>query len=205
MGGEIAGGGITFVKEPSIIEQKAYRDTWGHGLESYLQWFYETVTLLRESLTEAGSLYVHLDWHVGHYAKVVLDEVFGVENFRSEIIREKSNPKNYTKLSYGNVHDVIFFYSKTDKCIWNKPYAQRDDVRIEADFPSTDEEGRRFKTAPLHAPGIRMGETGRPWRKLIPPPGNHWRYVHATLYWFWVIRRGIMAAEVMSDERPVPA
>ena len=57
--------GEGFTKEPSIIEQKAYRDTWGGGLDSYLQWFYETMTLLRELLAETGSIYVHLDWHVG--------------------------------------------------------------------------------------------------------------------------------------------
>jgi len=66
----------TFTKEPSILEQKAYRDTWGRGLDSYLAWFYEAVVVLGELLAEDGSLYVHLDWHVGHYAKAVLDEVF---------------------------------------------------------------------------------------------------------------------------------
>ena len=74
-----------FNKEPSMIEQKAYRDTWGRGLDGYMQWFYETVILLRELLTENGSIYVHLDWHVGHYAKTLLDEVFGYENIESQI------------------------------------------------------------------------------------------------------------------------
>ena len=62
----------SFTKEPGIIEQKAYRDTWGRGLDSYLQWFFETAVLLRELLADDGSLYVHLDWHVAHYAKAVL-------------------------------------------------------------------------------------------------------------------------------------
>src|SRR4051794_13115350 len=77
--------GIAFTKQPSIIEQKAYRDTWGRGLDSYLQWFYETVILLHELLAETGSLYVHLDYHVSHYVKVVLDEVFGQDRFLNEI------------------------------------------------------------------------------------------------------------------------
>jgi|SRR5579859_586888 len=170
-----------FVKQPSIIEQKAYRDTWGKGLDSYMQWFYETVLLLRELLAEDGSLYVHLDWHVGHYAKSILDEVFGFDNFRNEIIREKSNPKNYTRNSFGNIHDVIFFYSKGANTIWNKPFAERNKNKIEVDFPYIDENGRRYKTAPLHAPGTRQGETGRPWKGLMPPSGNHWRYIHKTL------------------------
>jgi len=171
----------SFVKEPSVIEMKAYRDTWGRGLDSYLQWFYETVILLRELLAEDGSIYVHLDWHVGHYARTVLDEVFGIDNFRSEIIREKTNPKNYTRVGYGNIHDTIFFYSKTDAFKWIRPYAERDEAKVIGDFPMTDTEGRRYKTAPLHAPGIRHGESGKSWRGLNPPAGNHWRYVHATL------------------------
>jgi len=106
--------GATFLKEPSIIEQKAYRDTWGKGLDSYLKWFYETVVILRELLSEKGSLYVHLDWHSGHYAKVVLDDVFVGDYFKNEIIWWY-----YDKFpTGGNVldrqHDVIFQYTKTD-------------------------------------------------------------------------------------------
>src|SRR5215211_1698729 len=76
--------GQGFTKEPSVIEQKAYRDTWGGGLESYLHWFYETIVLLNEMLSDRGSLYVHLDWHVGHYAKVILDTIMSPGNFRNE-------------------------------------------------------------------------------------------------------------------------
>src|SRR5271157_6068431 len=76
----------SFVKEPSAIEMKAYRDNWGHGLDSYLQWFYETIILLRDLLVQNGSLYVHLDWHMVHYAKALLDEVYGKENFRNDIV-----------------------------------------------------------------------------------------------------------------------
>ncbi|MCS7005826.1 MAG: site-specific DNA-methyltransferase [Cytophagales bacterium] len=72
---------ISFTKQPSIIEQKAYRDTWGRGLDSYLQWFYETAILLRELLADDGSIYVHLDWRLVHYVKCVMDEVFGYEMF----------------------------------------------------------------------------------------------------------------------------
>jgi DNA methylase len=84
---------FSFTKEPSIIEHKAYRDTWGRGLESYLQWFYETAALLHELLHETGSIYVHLDENVGHYAKVILDGLFGRENFRNHIVvRSKPSP-----------------------------------------------------------------------------------------------------------------
>jgi len=96
---QVAVNGDEFTKEPSVIEQKAYRDTWGRGLDGYLQWFAETVYQLGELLTERGSLFVHLDWHVGHYAKAVLDETFGAPNFRNEIVWHYYNCLLYTSPS----------------------------------------------------------------------------------------------------------
>ena len=111
--------GEQFTKEPSIIEQKAYRDTWGKGLDSYLQWFYETATLLRELLAEDGSIYVHLDWHVGQYAKVVLDEVFGINKLRNEIIWAYTGPGSPGMKQFNRKHDNIFWYSKSEKWTFN--------------------------------------------------------------------------------------
>lgn len=114
-----------FIKEPNIIEQKAYRDTWGHGLDSYLQWFYETVILLRELLADDGSIYVHLDWHIGHYVKNLLDEVFGQENLRNEIIWCYTGPGSPGMQQFNRKHDTIFWYSKSAKWIFNDK-----DIRI---------------------------------------------------------------------------
>lgn len=111
-------GDTTFAREPSIIEQKAYRDTWGRGLDSYLQWFYETVTMLHELLAEDGSIYVHLDWHVSHYAKAILDEVFGSDNFLNEIIWQRTNAHNINPKYYLRIHDVLLFYSKSQAYTW---------------------------------------------------------------------------------------
>jgi adenine-specific DNA-methyltransferase len=173
---------VSFTKEPSIIEQRAYRDTWGGGLDSYLHWFSETLFFLRELLSESGIIYVHLDWHVGHYAKVVLDEVFGQENFVNEIIRVKCNPKNYTSKSFGNIHDVIYSYSKTEQYVWNKMLASVTPKDLEDGFPLIERgTARRYTTVPLHAPGIRHGVTGKPWKRLPPPKGRHWAFVHEQL------------------------
>ena len=78
-------GDLEWTKEASVIEEKAYRDTWGRGLDSYLQMIYERLVLMKELLAENGSIYVHLDWHVGHYVKLIMDEIFRKENFRKEI------------------------------------------------------------------------------------------------------------------------
>jgi len=124
---------FTFTKEPSIIEHKAYRDTWGRGLDSYLQWFYETVVLLHEFLHEAGSIYVHLDWHVVHYAKAVLDEVFGAENFRNEIIWQRTASHNDPK-RYGIIHDTILFYVKSNTFVWKGAKMEQSKEYIEQFF-----------------------------------------------------------------------
>ena len=175
----------TFTKEPSIIEHKAYRDTWGGAsthLDAYLKWFYETAVLLHELLHENGSIYVHLDWHVGHYAKCVLDEVFGKDHFLNEIVRVKCNPKNYTAKSFGNIHDIIYSYSKTDEHAWNKVLAPVTPNDLDSDFPLVEEKtGRRYATVPLHAPGIRYGVTGKQWKGISPPKGRHWAFVPETL------------------------
>ena len=112
---DITDGEVSFTKQPNIIEQKAYCDTWGRGLDSYLQWFYETALLLRELLAENGSIYVHLDWHVGHYAKAVLDGVFRYENFRNEIIWHYPGRERAGENKFQSKHDVIFFHAKSEK------------------------------------------------------------------------------------------
>jgi adenine-specific DNA-methyltransferase len=114
----------TFTKEPSIIEHKAYRDTWGRGLDSYLQWFHETAVLLHELLHERGNLYVHLDWHCGHYAKVILDEVFGQDHFVNEVIWWYYNKFQGNVNHFACNHDMILWYRKGEKPVF---FAQREE------------------------------------------------------------------------------
>jgi DNA modification methylase len=143
-----------FVRPPSIIEQKAYRDTWGRGLDSYMQWFYETAVLLRELLSETGSIYVHLDWHVGHYAKTLLDEVFGQQNFLNQIVWHRTSAHSDSS-TYGNAHDLIFFYSTTsNKFTWNKQYQPYDQKYIDSHYRYTDSHNRRYRTDNLTAMGL---------------------------------------------------
>lgn len=166
---------LSFTKQPSVIEQKAYRDTWGRGLDSYLQWFYETAVLLRELLAEDGSIYVHLDWHVGHYAKTVLDEVFGMDNFRNEIIWKRkggsANPKN----RLGVVTDTILWYSKTEKISFNQLFTKESDEAVEymnSRFNRVDEKGRTFMDSPIVSPHFRANLKYE-YKGYSPPP-NGW-------------------------------
>jgi len=105
--------GEQFDRKPTLIEQKAYRDTWGSGIDGYLTWFHDTLIHLRQLLKETGSIYVHLDWHVGHYAKLVLDEVFGSGNFRNEIVWHYYNKFQGNVRRFASDHDTIFWYSKS--------------------------------------------------------------------------------------------
>jgi adenine-specific DNA-methyltransferase len=170
----IPGSDESFTKEPSMIEQKAYRDTWGRGLDGYMQWFYETVVLLRELLTEDGSLYVHLDWHVGHYAKAVLDEVFGGDSFKNEIIWKRSLPHNDPK-KYGAIHDVIIFYVKSSVYTFNQHFTEQSEEYKSSHYTQKDPDGRIYRLQSLSASG--SGSARRFGDRLISPPkGTHWRF-----------------------------
>ncbi len=149
--------GATFVKQPSILEQKAYRDTWGKGLDSYFQWFYETVSVLYGLLTEDGSIYVHCDPNVGSGVRFILDEVFSPTGFRNEISWKRQSAHNDSS-KYGAVHDIIYFYSKSNKWIWNEVLAEPSPDYIEGFFDQVEAEtGRRYARGDLSAGGLSGG------------------------------------------------
>lgn len=141
----------------------------------------ERLILIHHLLADDGSLYLHLDERMIFHFRVILDEIFGEQNFRNCITRKKCNPKNYTRKSYGNVADYILFYTKGDSYVWNRAVEQWDDGKVLKEYQYVDTNGRRFKKVPIHAPGLRNGETGKEWRGKMPPPGKHWQYPPAKL------------------------
>lgn len=159
----------------SVEDESAYQDTLVGG--EYLEFLRRRLILLREVLAEGGSIYVHIDCKMGHYVKILMDQVFGPERFVNDITRVKCNPKNFARKGYGNIKDIIFFYSKTDHYVWNDPRERMTKADIRRLFAKVDQDGRRYTTTPLHAPGeTKNGPTGRPWKGLQPPRGRHWRY-----------------------------
>lgn len=127
-------------QKPNVIEQFAYKDTWKDGTMSYLEMMVPRFILMRELLSETGSIYVHIDWHVGHYVKVIMDEIFGKNNFRNEIIWKYTGslqPKN----DFARKHDVIFRYSKSSSVKYNPVYIPYSEGAI-ARFDHEDENGR---------------------------------------------------------------
>ena len=141
----------------------------------FIEFLKDRLLLLKELLSDEGSIYLHIDYKVGHYVKVMMDEVFGMNNFRNDITRIKCNPKNFKRTGYGNIKDLILFYSKSSKPIWNEPkepYTPEDLVRL---FPKV-KKGRRYTTVPIHAPGeTENGESSKAFKGLSPPKGRHWR------------------------------
>jgi adenine-specific DNA-methyltransferase len=146
---------FTFTKEPSIIEHKAYRDTWGRGVESYLQWFYESAILLHELLHETGSIYVHVEPDIGNLVRVVLDEVFGPQSRRTEICWKRTSSHGNVSKSFGEIWESIFFYTKSDDWVWNQQYVPFEESYIESHFTGQDPDGRRWTTSDLRNPGYR--------------------------------------------------
>jgi adenine-specific DNA-methyltransferase len=143
---------------------------------AYLEFLRERLVLLRELLSDSGSIYLHIDYKIGHYVKVLMDEVFGSENFRNDITRIKCNPKNFSRNGYGNIKDMILFYGKSDAATWLEARRPLSDEQVARLFKKSDADGRRYTTVPLHAPGETMrGETAKPWRGVAPPKGRHWR------------------------------
>ncbi len=199
-----------FIKEPSLIEQKAYRDTWGvtsearrrgvTNLDRYLQWFSETATLLYELLSPVGTLYVHLDWHVSHAVKVLLDAIFGPQGFRNEIIWKRSDAHSDVTQGaqdFGRIHDVIFRYTKSDRAVFNVQYSSLSDSTADSWYRNVEEEtGRRYNKADLTArkPG---GDTLYEWKGKRPPPGRYWAYSRKKMEEFEVQERLVYSASGM--------
>jgi adenine-specific DNA-methyltransferase len=112
-----------------------------------------------------------------HYVKVLMDEIFGIENFRNNITRIKCNPKSFSRKAFGNITDAILFYTKSKSYVWNDARESFTEEQIKALFPKYDKNGRRYTTLPLHAPGETLnGVTGKPWKGKKPPKGSHWQY-----------------------------
>ncbi len=169
--------GVELEQKPSVIEQFAYSDTWSDGTASYLAMITPRLILMRELLADTGSIYVHLDWHVGHYVKLVMDEVFGRENFQNELIWKRTSARSDSE-TYNHIHDVIFFFSKTANLNFETQYAEYDLAYLETAYRNIEEgTGRRYTLSDLMASGIRRGSSGLPWRGIDPNArGNHWKF-----------------------------
>lgn len=165
--------GVTLDQKPTILEQFAYSDTWSDGTASYLSMMTSRIILMRELLADSGSLFVHIDYHVGHYIKIILDEIFGRESFRNEIVWKRRTGTASSNNSFGVQTDSIYWYSKTESFFYTPQYRRNvSQELIDEKFNKTDENGKRYWSGDLGNPA------DRPNLKYIykgyNPPKNGW-------------------------------
>lgn len=168
--------GEAFTKEPSIIEQKAYRDTWGRGIESYLQWFYEAIVILRDLLKESGTIFVHIGPNVSHSARAILDEVFGPQNFVNEFIWKRTfahGDVGQGARHAGRLHEAVLLYAKSDQYIWNDLFTAYDESYVDTFYKFTDPDGRRYQLTSTTGPG--GAAKGNPFYEFLGVK-RYWRY-----------------------------
>src|SRR3990172_5273078 len=177
--GEGKGEGIEFTKEPSVIERLAYKDTWAGGTDSYLDMLYPRLQLMKRLLAEDGSVYVHLDYHVGHYVKAIMDEIFSRDNFRNEIVWQRTRAQHTDSKTFGAVHDSILFYSRSNQFTYNIQYKEHKEEYL-ARFNKIDEHGKRYMLIPAHAAGAGPARVFF-GKKINPPKGRHWAYTQENI------------------------
>lgn len=165
-------GGETFHKEPNLLEQIAYRDTWGRGADSFISMIYERLILMRDLLAEDGSIYVHCDWRVNSFVRLVMSEVFG--DYLGEIAWKKLRSAKGQSGHFSNIKDSIFIYGRS-RAIFNPQFVDKDERLLETHYRHLDEKtGRRYNLDNFTQAGagpVRVfGERG----SIAPPPGKHW-------------------------------
>ena len=156
----------TFTKKPNILEEIAYRDTWGKGADSFIAMIYERLVLMRDLLAEDGSIYVHCDTRVNAYIRLVLDQVFSKEKCVNEIVWKRSDAHSDSN-AYGKVHDTIFFYRKGSKNTWNAQYVPYSDEFVEKQYRYVETgSNRRYRSADLSAAGLSGGGYVYEWNGI---------------------------------------
>jgi hypothetical protein len=156
-GVDIEIGGETFHKEANLLEQIAYRDTWGRGADSFIAMIYERLILMRDLLAKDGSIYVHMGWGVSHYVRAILDEVFGKDRAVNQIIWKRQTAHSDSGQGsehLGRLHDFILLYTKSDKYPWEIQYTPYSETYLKTHYKGVEQStGRRFELDNIIGPG----------------------------------------------------
>jgi DNA modification methylase len=157
----------------ALGEQVQYTDIWSN--DNYLQFMYERLLMLKELLSEDGSLYLHCDWNRSHFLRLLLDEVFGSEKCRSEIIWQRTSARSDSTF-FNHIHDTILFYTRSDAPVFNELFTPYAEEYTDKYFSGKDADGRRFASKDATQSGLRNGPSGTAWRGFDPASkGNHWK------------------------------
>ncbi|MGN1239679.1 MAG: site-specific DNA-methyltransferase [Paludibacteraceae bacterium] len=162
------------IEELRTFEEKMYGDVWNK--EDYLNWMYENLMAIKSVMSDTASIYVHLDWHIGHYVKILMDEIFGEDNFRNEIIWKRSTAHN-DSTGFANLHDSIFYYSKTSELFFETPMVPYSQDYIDRYYNKSDENGRRYLDRDLSAKGLKGAGYSYTWKNK----DGYWRCPISTM------------------------
>lgn len=162
------------VEELKVFEEKMYGDVWDK--ERYLNWMYENLMAIKSVMSDTASIYVHLDYHIGHYVKILLDEIFGEDHFRNEIIWKRSTAHN-DSTGYANLHDCIFYYSISDDLYFKTPMVPYSQEYVERYYNKIDENGRRYLDRDLSAKGLKGSGYTYSWKGK----SGYWRCPLSTM------------------------
>jgi len=156
-------------------ETRSFKDRWSGGIDKYIVWLKERVELMYRLLKKTGSLFLHCDWHADAYIRVrILDKIFGEENFRGDIVWQRTNAHNKTANKLAPLTDTIWYYSKSDKNTYNPIYDSLSDDYKGSFYRFKDEKGI-YRLSDLTGSGIRHGESGQEWKGYNPTARNrHW-------------------------------
>lgn len=172
-------GDETFAKDANVLEELAYRDTWGNGKDSFLQMIYERLILMKSLLATDGTIFCHCDYRLNANLRLVLEEIFGAENYINTVTWKRTTAHGDAKQGakrFDVVDDTILVFSKDlDQNIWNTQYVPFSDEQISAQYNKVDESGRKYRlVTPTAAKG--GGDTSYEWKGVKPPKGRYWAY-----------------------------
>ena len=162
------------IEELKAFEEKMYGDVWDK--ERYLNWMYENLMAIKSIMSDEASIYVHLDYHIGHYVKILMDEILGEDNFRNEIIWKRSTAHN-DSTGFANLHDCIFYYSKGSDLYFDIPLVPYSQEYIERYYNKIDEDGRKYLDRDLSAKGLKGSGYSYSWKGK----DGYWRCPYSTM------------------------
>ena len=192
-------GNESLTKKPSVLEELAYRDTWGKGADSFISMIYERLSLMKDLLAEESSIYIHCDWRVNSYIRLVLNELFGNSNFVNEIIWEKIKSVKAQTQGFGNVKDHIFYYKKHDNFVFNQQRKEHKEEYLSQMYRYSDEEGRRYRLDNFSQAGQGPPRQFGKYGIIAPSPGKHWIWSQER------IDEGMQKGQIVFSKNNIPS
>lgn len=156
------------------IGVRAFEDRWTGGVDSYIAWIEPRLLECKRILKDTGSIYLHCDHHANGYLRVLMDKIFGMKNFRNEIVWKRTHAHGGGSKGFSRIHDTILFYSKTEKFKFNRQHTPYSDDYIEGFFKFSEQDGRRYQLVIATGPGETKSDYI--WKGKSPPKGRHWAY-----------------------------